>query len=293
MRSVLTTAFVLLCLTGVAQERAISGKVVDQEMKGIPFCVVKAKNYNIGTYCDENGQFSVSINTDSVKEVIFSCLGFERKEIPADMLRNSPVTVDLKKSVAALNTVVIKDKKGKPHTETLGRKNVKHVSDCYQRYGDEDAMFLKADTAKDGFLKEVYVYITDEGIPDSKFRIHVYSKDPTTNLPAQELTDSNLIVHAARGNEWVKADLSNKNIVTDGGLYISVEWISGFGNSQRAMQSAKHPEVMGHYGQVMGLTLNYGVKYMYHRNTFKGDTWGFNYTEYLCPMIYGTFVYKK
>src|SRR4051812_42425057 len=128
MRSVCTTICLLLCLYCDAQERTITGKVVDQEMKGIPFCVVKAKDQNIGTYCDENGQFTLSVNTDTVKAFIFSCLGFERKEIASDMLRNSPVTVDLKKSVATLNTVVIHDK-GKPHNGTLGHKGTKHMSD--------------------------------------------------------------------------------------------------------------------------------------------------------------------
>jgi hypothetical protein len=292
MKYLLTVLLSLMCAYSDAQERTITGKVVDNEMKGIPFCLVKAKDRNAGTYCDENGVFSLTINTDTVKSLMFACMGYERKELAVDNMPKESITVDLRKATLVLSPVVITDKKGKARSGILGRKAVKHTGDCYQRYGDEDAVFLKADSAKTGVLKEVYVYVTDEGIPNSKFRIHVYAKDPVTNLPAEELTDSNLIVNAKRGNEWVKADLSNKNIGVGKGVYISVEWISGFGNSGKALQSSKNPEVSGHYGQVMGLTLNYGVQHMYHRNTFNG-TWGFSYADYLCPMIYGTYVYKN
>lgn len=292
MKYLYTVLLAVLCAQAFAQERTITGKVVDNEMRGVPFCMVKAKDRNAGTYCDENGVFTLTINADSIPTLIFYCLGFERKEIATSDIPREAITVDLKKTDMSLNTVVITETKKKPKTGLIGKKGVTHRGDCYQRYGDEDAVFLKADSAHDGVLKEVYVYITDEGIPDSKFRIHVYAKDPVTNLPAEELTGTNLIVSGSRGNEWVKADLSNNNIKVGNGVYVSVEWISGFGNSQKSLQSAKNPEVSGHYGQVMGLTLNYGVKHMYHRNNFNGG-WGFNYTEYLCPMIYGTYSYKN
>ncbi|MES2703445.1 MAG: carboxypeptidase-like regulatory domain-containing protein [Bacteroidota bacterium] len=293
MRYILTVVFAFFFTSAIAQQITVSGKVVDKQLKGIPFCLVKAKDYPAGAYCDENGIFSISLNKDSVKALIFSCLGFEKKELRVSELPANPITIDLTNATTTLNTVVIKDKKGKPKTGILGKKGVRHISDCYQKYGEEIAVFLKADTARHGVLKDIYVYITDEGIPESKFRLHVYKKDPVTNLPADELTDTNLIVNATRGNEWVKADLTNKHIPVSEGVFISVEWISGFGNRQISIQSAKHPELSAdHYGQVMGLTLNYGVKHMYHRSTFNG-TWGFDFVDFLCPMIYGTYKYKN
>ncbi len=292
--------FLLLLITFVSlnsfsQERHFFGKVVDKDKKtGIPFCVVKAKDRNEGVYTDENGRFSFTSNTDSVKAFIFYSLGYGRREVACAEFPNDSITVELQKEYTNLKeVVVVPDGKRR---KILGKKKARHMSDCYQKYGEENAVFLRADHLNNGYLKELFVYITDEGIPDTKFRMHVYEKDPVTNMPGTELTDSNLIVHANRGNEWVKADLGNKRIPVGGGVYISVEWIAGHGNNVASMQSAKHTEVTGHNGQVMGLQRNYGVAYMYHRYPFHTEwisNWDANLNPALCPMIYGTYTYNR
>lgn len=284
----------VVCIIGygaMAQEKTFSGRVIDKDKKGIPFCMVKAKDKAIGVYCDDDGKFSIAVNPDSVKAFSFFCMGYQEQEIPTEKLGTNTV-IELKNAYKSLRSVTLKKKKGRMEYGVLGRKKLKHVGDCYQKYGDEDAMYFKADPEEDGTLKEVHVYVTSEGAPATKFRIHVYEKDSATNLPARELTDSNLIVQATEGNQWVVADLGDKNIALNNGVFISVEWISGFGNSLEAMQSLKHPEVKNHNGQVVGLALNYGVPYMYHRAGFHSE-WGFGYADYFCPMIYCTYTYIK
>ncbi len=292
--------FIIACLFTLnvfSQERPFYGRVIDKDTRmGIPFCIVKVKDRNEGVYTDENGRFSFSANADSARTFIFYCLGYTKLELKATDFTNDTLLVSLHKEFSSLKEVVISDKEGKSKSAWIGKRKSKHVGDCYQKYGEEDAAFLKADKAKKGFLKEVYIYITDEGIPDSKFRVHIYTKDSATNLPAEELTDSNLIVHATTGNEWVKADLSDKRIAVNDGVFVSVEWIGGHGNNDKGMQSVKHTEVDGHNGQVMGLTRNTwkknGIKYMYHRDAF--DTqWRFNYSPLLCPMIYAKYAWYR
>ncbi len=286
---------VIFSLNAFSQERVFSGKVVDKDKRGIPFCVVKAKDRNEGVYTDENGRFSFTSNTDSVKAFIFYSLGYAKREVPTAGFPNDTMTIELEKEYTTLKeAVIVAD--GKLRHKLLGRKKQKHIGDCYQKYGEEDAVFLRADKLNFGTLKDVSVYITNEGVPDTKFRIHVYEKDPVTNLPGKELTDSNLVVHANAGNEWVKADLSNKRIPVGEGLFISVEWIAGHGNNDASLQSSKHTAVTNHNGQVLGLTRNYGVPYMFHRSPFHtdwGTTWGNNFNPMLCPMISGTYTYVK
>lgn len=288
----------LMAITSFSQERTFVGRVTDKSTKeGVPFCVVKVKDKNEGVYTDENGRFAFTANPDSAKVFLFYCLGYVKKEIPTQQFGSDSIMVDLQKDITSLKEVVIKNKSGKAHTDYIGKRKSKHRGDCYQKYGEEDAVFLKADKNRDGVLKEVAVYVTNEGVPDSKFRIHVYTKDSVTNLPAVELTDSNLIVHGTKGNEWVKVDISKKEIHIDEGVFIAVEWISGHGNTDKSLQSAKHAEVNNHNGQVIGLTRNSwkgkgAIKYMYHRDAFHNE-WGFNYSPLLCPMIYGKYTYYK
>ena len=297
MKYLLAILIIAAPLFSFSQERLFSGRVIDKERKtGIPFCVIKAKDRNEGVYTDENGRFSFNSNTDSVKSFICYSLGYAKREMSITQFATDSTTIELEKEYTNLKESVVVADKGKIRHKILGRKKAKHVSDCYQKYGEEDAVYLIADRFNNGFLKEVFVYITSEGIPDTKFRIHVYEKDPKTNMPSTELTDSNLVVHANKGNEWVKADMSNKRIPVGGGVFISVEWIAGHGNNAAALQSSKHAIVTNHNGQVLGLQRNYGVPYLYHRYPFHTEwisNWDTNLNPTLCPMIYGTYTYTR
>ena len=298
MRYLLLLLVTLVSVNSFAQERVFSGRVMDKgKREGVPFCVVKVKDRNEGVYTDENGRFSFSANPDSAKAFIFFCLGYAKREIPAGEFVKDSMIIELQKESTGLKEVVVTAENGKIRHKNLGRKKLKHITDCYQKYGEEDAMFLYVSKMTNNTrLKELCVYITNEGAPDTKFRLHVYERDPATNLPGKELTDSNLIVHANKGNEWVKADLSSKHIPVAGGVFVSVEWIAGHGNNDASLTSRKHADVKDHNGQVLGLAKNYGVPFMCHRSSFHTE-WKTNMEVGLnpsyCPMIYGTYTYTK
>ncbi len=297
MRYLLLVITLFTSFCSFSQDRVFSGRVMDKDKKeGIPFCVVKVKDRNEGVYTDEDGRFSFTANPDSAKAFIFYSLGFAKREITADQFTKDSMIIDMQKEATNLKEVVVTAETGKLKKRYLGKRKLRHISDCYQKYGEEDAVFLHADRINKNILKEIFVFITKEGVPDTKFRIHVYEQDPATHLPARELTDSNLIVHASKGNEWVKVDMSSKRIPVSGGVYISVEWIAGHGNNEQALTSSKHAEITDHNGQVLGLARNYGVPYMAHRSSFHTE-WKSN-IEYglnpaFCPMIYGTYTYRK
>lgn len=291
----------LFCSTGsIAQTRVFKGRVVDKDKNGVPFAVVEAKGMHAGVYCDENGAFAFTGNADSIKTLVISCLGFEKKEMTTEIFPLDSVLIELKTKVSALKEVEITLNKGKLTTGYLGksRKHMSYIGDCYRFYGSETAIKLRANPEKNGMLKEVYVYITDDGRYDTKFRVHIYKWD---DLPTTEITDSNVIVQAEEGNSWVKVDLSKKKIPLGEGLFVSVEWVSGFGNVEQPLQSGKNPDVTGYNGQVLGLTSDYGKpSKTYSRKPFS-DKWIYYDAPdaqrhggyFLNPMIYCTYTYRK
>ena len=297
MKYLLLTIIILSALSSFSQERIFAGRVIDKDKKeGIAYCIVKVKDRNEGVYTDENGRFSFTATPDSVKAFVISSLGYAKREISTGEFTKDSLVIELKKESTSLKEVVFTGETGKVRRRYLGKKKLRHISDCYQKYGEEDAVFLYADKVNRNTLKEIFVYITNEGVPDTKFRIHIYEKEPGTNLPGKELTDSNLIVHANTGNEWVKVNLASKRISVSGGVFISVEWIAGHGNNEQALTSRKHSDVTDHNGQVLGLARNYGVPYMCHRSSFHTE-WKSNLDYGLnpsfCPMIYGTYTYIR
>jgi exosome complex RNA-binding protein Csl4 len=69
------TMFILLPVLGYSQEKTVYGRVTDVNKQSIPFCVVQLKGRNEGVYSDDKGNFSIKVNSDSVKTLIFYCMG--------------------------------------------------------------------------------------------------------------------------------------------------------------------------------------------------------------------------
>jgi len=299
--------FVLLAiaasLSSGAQERLFFGRVTDRYKKGIPFAVVEAKGRNEGVYCNEQGVFSFRGNADSIKTLVIFCLGFEKKEISTEILPLDSIVVELHPKAANLKEVAIKGKKGKLKEGTLGksRKKLNYTGDCYRYYGSETAILLKGDGEEDAMLKDVYVYITNDGDYTTKFRVHVYEWDSATTVPTHEITDSNVIAGAKSGNTWVRVSMADKRIPVNEGVFVSVEWVAGFGNNEHSLQSSLNPEVTGYNGQVLGLTSDYGRESItYSRKPFQTEWVYYDPPDaqrksgrFLNPMIYCTFSYVE
>ena len=260
MKYILFLISIAVSTWAVAQDRVFYGRVSDHGGKGIPFAVVEAKGRNEGVYCNEQGVFAFRGNADSIKTIIISCLGYEKKEISTEILPLDSIIVELQTKAANLKEVAIKGKKGDVKEGILGKssKKLHYLGDCYRYYGSETAILLKDNEERDGILKDVYVYITNDGDYTTKFRVHVYAWDTATTLPSLEITDSNVIAMATSGNSWVKVDMSSKHIAINEGIFVSVEWIAGFGNNEKKLQSSINPEVNSYNGQVLGLTSDYG-----------------------------------
>jgi len=319
MKAILLISLLLFTTPGKAQVRTFYGRVVDIDGKGIPYAAIEADDRLEGFLCLENGTFSFEANPDSVKTFIFYSMGYERKKIMVKKLPLDSIIVHLSPGYYNLEEETITaDKKRKSREHILGKKNLHHNGGSYMLYGDEVAIYLNANPERKGFLKEIYVYITDQGIPTTKFRVHVYQKDATNIFPSSELTDNPIIAQAAKGNEWVKVDVSNERISTGNGIFISVEWLTGNGNDSKRIPFTEHAKyyIAGSgasdpspyiNGQVLGMTWNYGIQSITFESSHKKhDSWDYinpyakkirhgviRMSHWINPMIYCTYRYAE
>jgi len=268
--------YLIVCLSlfypknTLAQIVTLNGTITDEHKKAIPYAVIVSNPSKYGTSSDSIGQFSLTINSDSVKALIFYCIGFEKKEISLKDLNNSNLVIELQETGIQLNDISILAKKNKQHSGVLGKKRLSRDYKSTDMYGWEEGIFLKP-KHDHSYLNEIYVYVVKYQNPNADFRIHIYADD---SLPEKEITGRNVIAHGTEGNEWVRVDLSDLYIPINNGVYVGVEWLHG-----------------GESGHAIGLTRSYGTDAFCYNRNLDGDE--YRYFKGDAPMIYGTYTYVK
>ena len=93
-------------VSGLAQQREVSGSVLDKNGNPVAFANVFVDNTTIGTITDISGNFALTVD-DSCKRLHIKCMGFDEvyADIPAD---GRPIKVRMKETVFMLKDVVVK-----------------------------------------------------------------------------------------------------------------------------------------------------------------------------------------
>lgn len=95
---------VFLCTTGWAQERTVTGKVLDaSDQSVLPGVTVLEEGTNNGTVTDTNGAFSLSVGEQAV--LVFSFVGYDRLHLAVE--GQSDLTVTLTPNIQQLSEIVV------------------------------------------------------------------------------------------------------------------------------------------------------------------------------------------
>jgi TonB-linked SusC/RagA family outer membrane protein len=112
--------FLLLCSSffGMAQERTVTGKVIDQQNgKPLEGVSIRVKNTQTATITDENGDFSIKVpSTESI--LTFSYVGFGVYETKAGT--NPTLSISMTQLDLKMNEVVVVGYGSKPRANVLG-----------------------------------------------------------------------------------------------------------------------------------------------------------------------------
>ncbi|HWV33130.1 MAG TPA: SusC/RagA family TonB-linked outer membrane protein [Dyadobacter sp.] len=91
-------------LTAFAQERTVSGKVVDEKDQGLPGVAVTVKGTTKGTNADVEGNFSLA-GVQDTDVLVISFIGYRKQEIPVG--NRSTIEIKMAPDVANLEEVVV------------------------------------------------------------------------------------------------------------------------------------------------------------------------------------------
>lgn len=283
-------------LHGHCQHQRVWGIVKDDKGNAIPACTVHATKGGGVAVTDRHGSFLlVTTLPDSVE---FYSLGYAKKKIA---ITGDTMNIVLPQQIATIDEVNVSadHQRRKTKTAIMGKKNLKPYGMFSGFTGNETAIFLKADSSKHGTLNEIFFYILKDGLPNAKFRVHVYDID-TSYLPGQDLLDTTVIASATTGDEWVRVDVSRWHVPVGRGVFISMEWIAGYGNDLRLVKSTRYPAQGYVNGQILSATQGYFKQYSLMYNRAKpGANWGYQVLagslkrNVLNPMVYATYTYYK
>ncbi len=112
-----------------AQEIAISGKLEDQTGNEIPFAHVYVKGTTLGTLTNVEGNYALNLperyRSDSI---IFSCVGFQSRVLPLQLLTGSVQKIRLEESEIMLAEVVVSNLSAKSIWINAVRKKEENFS---------------------------------------------------------------------------------------------------------------------------------------------------------------------
>lgn len=104
-KSFLSLLFSLLLIQAAsAQEKRITGKVTDDNGEGLPGVTISVKNQTKGTFSNESGEFSLSVNPNDV--LVFTIVGYTTAEYTVSESQTS-VTIRMSANQTSLDEVIV------------------------------------------------------------------------------------------------------------------------------------------------------------------------------------------
>jgi hypothetical protein len=252
-------------LTGAYQlslAQNVEGLIQDEATgEGLAYVNIGVIGKDVGTVSDRQGRFRLAVddqyNQDTLK---ISMVGYQPRSFTVadfrERLKGDP-TVALTEAVATLKEVVVEDKRYR------GRKlkeriigNTKAVTSnrtyfAFNALGNEMGIYINV-KRNPTFVQEFNLYITENKYDVFKFRLNFYSVK--NGLPDENLLDQNIIASFTEREGQLTVDLREYNIVLEGDVIITMEWIEELGKHGLAFATSsgwgeKHRAIVRHTSQ--------------------------------------------
>jgi predicted alpha/beta superfamily hydrolase len=212
----------------VQSQTIIKGNIVDaSNNQPLAYVNVGINKKNIGTISRENGEFSIKIPDENLRDTLsFSLVGFQQLDLPVKMLSDKKsVNIKLRERTVELNELTIRE--NRPIEKKFGIK---------KRGGPihfTDGMFSQEDIFEIGQLIKLgrgpaqimsaNLYISSDTEDSASFRINFYRYDG--EKPSDRIIAKSILQKHPVKKGWLRFDVSDHGVVVDGDFIVSVECI--------------------------------------------------------------------
>ncbi|WP_298793350.1 carboxypeptidase-like regulatory domain-containing protein [uncultured Allomuricauda sp.] len=145
----------LLCYFSIHacfSQKAISGKIIDDNGTPLPFVHIRFENSNIGTISNENGVFQFATNKDvGKKSIIISAIGYKTEKI---LFQEEYQIISLKQDIIALDGVILSPE---DYGKQLVEKAINAIPLNYPKVEERHTGFVREVTSWENKKNPIYV----------------------------------------------------------------------------------------------------------------------------------------
>ncbi|MFY7741190.1 MAG: carboxypeptidase-like regulatory domain-containing protein [Flavobacterium sp.] len=208
--------FLLICNVMLAQEKSISGSVIDIENNSvIQYVNIGIINKSIGTVSNSKGVFTLKLNDISnLKDsLVFSHIGYKTKKMLVSSLIGKNNSIELEPLSNDLNEVIVTFKQ--PKSKRFGRsaKGLSLMHFNFYSYYEKDVddrlskeIGIKFKLKKDCKIENLNFNITQNDFKSLKFRLNFYKIE--NGLPTELLNEKDIIFEVKENfTGWYSFDI--------------------------------------------------------------------------------------
>jgi hypothetical protein len=185
---------------------------------------------SIGTITDEEGKFNLEVKGLSVSSVVrFSMIGYKPQVYTIEQLSAKDNMLRLERETYKLPEIIV-NPPGK--LRKAGTTNITFGGGLCGWAGNQTGKGWEIGTKIDlGDLplriKSLHIHVNGESYDSTLFRLHF--RNIVENMPGTEMLKSNILITLTRETGWIDIDLSKYDLVLDGDVILSLEWIKIIG----------------------------------------------------------------
>ncbi len=231
------TIFFIISFKASFGQTIIQGRILNKEtQEPISYANIGIVNSNVGTLSNLDGSFSIPIPSKfSQDTIIFSALGFAKRAIPVQFIRQQKeLTVFLFEKTTLLNSVVISEKRQPNKTFELGNSSFKggvivtdttYAGRAISLLIENKQPYLQKDLKFPVYLEKARLRIFKNNLESVKFRLRINDVDSITGKPGNDLLSQSIIVESTIRKGWLEFDLSRLDFQVSNQFFLTFEQI--------------------------------------------------------------------
>jgi len=215
-----TISIILTCTNSIFSQVSINGKVINKENnKPVDLVTISIKHKSIGTYSNQDGEFT--IDKVNIKDtLVIRHLSYKDRNIAISDIPSNGVIL-LQTNTNVIRSICVNAYKHKEYEIGFSKKR-SHSNFGMNSLGNKIITLISNSNYKDYFIKEIVVCVKKESNSHYYLRTHLYENN--NNKPGKEIFCKNNIHEINKSERKLYLNISEEYIrFPKEGIFVGIE----------------------------------------------------------------------